>query len=222
MTAVENLRFGQGEILLNRFDEIAENWDDDPQKVERASAVARDIRRHVPLDAGMKALEFGCGTGLLSFALKDDLGHITLVDNSRGMVDVLKRKIASSGVKNMTPLLLDLTSGKNPGGETFDFIFTMMALHHIPRPENAMAALSGLLKERGWLAVAELEKGGTSFHGPDFEGHDGFSRGELSEMAAAGGFDVVRFSDCFVIRRDIGGTIENFNVFLLIGRKKGL
>ena len=80
--------------MISHFDAKAASWDEDPQKVERACAVARQIRCHVPLSREMKALEFGCGTGLLSFALKDDLGHITLVDNSPGMLDVLERKIA--------------------------------------------------------------------------------------------------------------------------------
>ena len=41
----------------------------------------------------MHALDYGCGTGLLSFPLKDELGHITLNDNSAGMLEVVQEKI---------------------------------------------------------------------------------------------------------------------------------
>ena len=213
--------FKWGAILTSRFDEMAASWDEDPQKVERACAVARQIRCHVALDPEMKALEFGCGTGLLSFALKDDLGHITLVDNSPGMLDVLERKIAAGAVKNMTPLLLDLTSGGKGVREKFDIVFTMMALHHIPQPASVLSVLFSLLNDGGYLAVAELEKGDTMFHGAGFGEHDGFSRKELSIMAQNAGFGLVCFCDCFTIRRKIEGVVENFNVFLMLCRKNG-
>ncbi|MGE5378250.1 MAG: class I SAM-dependent methyltransferase, partial [Bacteroidota bacterium] len=79
---------------MTNFDERARDWDSDPRKVERARAVADAMRQAVPLSNEMKALEYGCGTGLLSFALQSDLGPITLADTSQGMLDVLSEKIA--------------------------------------------------------------------------------------------------------------------------------
>jgi 2-polyprenyl-3-methyl-5-hydroxy-6-metoxy-1,4-benzoquinol methylase len=203
---------------MSRFDGMAENWDNDPQKVKRAETVAGKIRKYIPLSRQMEAMEFGCGTGLLSFALKDDLGHITLVDTSKGMLDVLMRKIDVSGAKNMTPMLFDLTADKKLQKE-FDFVFTMMALHHVRQPERVLRAFSDRLKPGGYLTIAELEKGDVSFHGPGFDGHDGFEREKLFVMAEDAGFRTVRFHDCFVVERDIEGTIEKFNVFLLTCRK---
>ncbi len=54
--------------------------------------VADAIRKAVPLSKEMKAFEYGCGTGLLSFALQPDLGEITLADTSQGMLEVLARR----------------------------------------------------------------------------------------------------------------------------------
>ncbi len=79
---------------MTNFDERARDWDSDPKKVERARVVADAIRKTIPLSQEMKALEYGCGTGLLSFALQPDLGEITLADTSQGMLDVLREKIA--------------------------------------------------------------------------------------------------------------------------------
>ena len=73
---------------MTSFDERAKDWDSDPKKVERARVVAEAIRKAIPLEHSMKALEYGCGTGLLSFALQPDLGQITLADTSQGMLDV--------------------------------------------------------------------------------------------------------------------------------------
>src|ERR1043165_7349852 len=95
---------------MTNFDERAKDWDSDPAKVERARVAADAIRKAIPLAKEMKAFEYGCGTGLLSFALQSNLGQITLADTSQGMLDVLKEKIAGAGVMNMHPVRLDLTS----------------------------------------------------------------------------------------------------------------
>src|SRR5512140_801086 len=93
---------------MTNFDEKAKNWDSDPKRIERARAVADAIRKTIPLSTSLSALEYGCGTGLLSFALQSDLGCLTLADTSQGMLDVLSEKIASAGVTNMRPIRLDL------------------------------------------------------------------------------------------------------------------
>ncbi|NLC70271.1 MAG: class I SAM-dependent methyltransferase [Desulfuromonadaceae bacterium] len=201
------------------FDEVAEKWDKDPIRQERAAKVAADMRRGVPLARAWRAMEFGCGTAQLSFYLHRELGHITLVDTSAGMLEVVKRKIAAAGSANMTPLLADLTKGKLPDGR-FDLIYTMMALHHIPSPERVMAIFRNLLRKGGYLCIAELEKGETSFHGEDFEGHDGFTRRELEEMVVREGFEKVKIDTCFAMQRCDGkGNLQEFNVLLLICRR---
>jgi 2-polyprenyl-3-methyl-5-hydroxy-6-metoxy-1,4-benzoquinol methylase len=210
----------QGDLFVNHFDEVAATWDENPQKIERARIIADQIRRHLPLNRKMKALEFGCGTGLLGFALREDLNHITLVDVSPEMVAVLQKKIAASGVRNMTPLLLDVTKAGEKLGAEFDFVFTMMALHHVSEPGKILSIFSGLMKPGGYLAVAELEKKDTSFHGPGFHGHDGFVREELSAMAQQAGFDMMRFCDGYSFRREVGGESGVFDIFLMLCQKK--
>ncbi len=65
------------------FDQCAATWDADPMKVARAEAVAHGFRSEVPLSSAMRALEYGCGTGLLSFALRAELGEIALAERLR-------------------------------------------------------------------------------------------------------------------------------------------
>ncbi len=71
---------------MTNFDERAKDWDSDPKKIERARTVSEAIRNTTPVTPQMSALEYGCGTGLLSFALQSDLGQITLADTSQGML----------------------------------------------------------------------------------------------------------------------------------------
>ena len=58
---------------MNEFDQKAAQWDAKPVRVERARAVAAGIKAALPLSPHVTALEYGCGTGLLSFALQSDL-----------------------------------------------------------------------------------------------------------------------------------------------------
>src|SRR5512134_3028173 len=114
---------------MTNFDERAKDWDSDPDKVRRARVVADAIRQAIPLSNEMKALEYGCGTGLLSFALQSHLGEITLADTSQGMLDVLREKIVNAKVKNMHPVRLDLSSDPLPA-ERYDVTYSLLTLHH--------------------------------------------------------------------------------------------
>ena len=110
---------------MTNFDDRARDWDSDPMKVERARIVADAIRKAVPLSQNMKAFEYGCGTGVLSFALQEDLGQITLADISQGMLDVLSEKISKADVKNMHPVRLDLSTDPLPA-EKFHITYSLL------------------------------------------------------------------------------------------------
>lgn len=99
---------------MNQFDDKAATWDADPAKLARAAAVAEGIRHRVPLSRDVRAMEFGSGTGLLSFRLQPDLGHVTLVDSSEGMLKAAAQKIADGRIDNMQPLRLDLATDPLP------------------------------------------------------------------------------------------------------------
>ena len=137
---------------MNEFDQQARAWDNDPARVLRARAVADAIRNHVPLTSRMNAMEYGCGTGLLSFELRGDIGPITLADSSEGMLEVLRDKIAASGEVNMTPMKLDLAVDSLPA-DRFDLVYNLMTLHHIPDTERALRNFHALLRPNGWLAI---------------------------------------------------------------------
>lgn len=64
----------------------------------------------------MTALEYGCGTGLLSFNLQPFLGKIVLADTSEEMLEVLKEKIAASQIKDVEKLLNIFVNLLNPPG----------------------------------------------------------------------------------------------------------
>jgi ubiquinone/menaquinone biosynthesis C-methylase UbiE len=187
-------------------------------KVARARAVAHGIQTHVPLAPHMTAFEYGCGTGLLGFALQPYLKHITLADSSSGMLAVLQEKITSCSISNMRPMILDLVTDPLPQ-ESYHLIVTMMTFHHIPDIDSLLRDMYSLLATPGYLCVADLDSEDGSFHGPDFSGHCGFDRQELRQKASQAGFRNAGFSTVFNIRKAVAGGERDFPVFLMVAEK---
>jgi ubiquinone/menaquinone biosynthesis C-methylase UbiE len=198
---------------MSDFDSRAQTWDD-PKKIERATAVAAAIRRAVPLTPAMHALEYGAGTGLLSFSLRDALGPVTLADSSAGMRAVAAEKIAAAEAAQMRVVDLDLMRDPVPA-ERYDLIVSLMTLHHVSDVPRVLAAFNELLNSGGWLCIADLDAEDGSFHGERADVHHGFERGALSETLAAAGFADVRIEDCYEVERGE----RRYSVFLASGRK---
>ncbi|MEW6073245.1 MAG: methyltransferase domain-containing protein [Planctomycetota bacterium] len=114
------------------------------------------MRESVSRSRPTRALEYGCGTGLLTFALREDLGEVTMADTSRGMLDVLREKIAAAGARNLHPVELDLLRDLPPA-ERFDLVYCPMTFHHVEEDELLLRRFRDLLLPGGHLCIADLE-----------------------------------------------------------------
>lgn len=197
------------------FDDQAKTWDSDPIKQERAEAVAAAMRQRIPLSSAWCALEYGCGTGLLSFVLYADLGSITLADASPGMLAVLEAKLAAAQLDHLHPLRLDLTGDPLPT-DRYDLIYSLMTLHHVADIESLLRNFHALLQPDGWLAIADLDQEDGSFHGAGFTGHCGFDREILRAQLVAAGFSGVEFSSCYRMKKATDQGIRDYPLFLAV------
>ena len=202
------------------FDSKARQWDDNPVFQERGLKIAQAIRQAVPLHPHMSALDYGCGTGLLSFPLKDELGTILLADSSSGMLEVVAEKIAAQGASHMTPLKLDLLSDPPPA-QRFDLIVSAMTLHHVPDTDHILRIFHDLLQPGGYLCIADLDQEDGSFHGPEVDVHHGFDRDDLSLCAAQAGFADIQFQTVFSIAKERETGTRDYPVFLMTARRAG-
>lgn len=183
------------------FDEKAATWDADPAKVERAGMVARAIADALPLHPSTRLLEYGAGTGLVTQALRDRVGPVTLADASAGMREVMHDKIEAGAITDARVWALDLATDAPPD-EQFDLLVTVLTLHHIPDLGPVLAGFGQLLAPGGHLAIVDLEHEDGSFHGEGFAGHHGFRRPALADDLAAAGFRDITFADCGYMVRD--------------------
>lgn len=198
------------------FDERAATWDEDPAKVERAAVVADAIIATVPLSSATRLLEYGAGTGLVTQALRDRVGPVTLADSSEGMRAVMQAKIDAGALTGARIWALDLVS-EAPPPEQFDLIVTVMALHHVADLTRVLASFATLLAPEGHLCIVDLDHEDGSFHGEGFSGHHGFRRAELADQLATAGFGEATFHDCHEMVR--AGV--RYTVFLAVAGARG-
>lgn len=205
--------------IVNEFDEKAKTWDDDPAKIERSKTVAHAMFKEIGDGSDLKAFEYGCGTGLVSFFLQSHFKSILMADSSKGMLAVAAAKITKTGAKNMSVREVDLSHG-NPINDRFDCIYTMLTLHHMRDISGTVDHFYAMTENEGYLFVIDLDCEDGSFHGTGFSGHNGFSREFLQRNVENAGFSDVVFRTVFSItKKKENGETGVYPLFLMCCRK---
>jgi ubiquinone/menaquinone biosynthesis C-methylase UbiE len=206
-----------------RFDSKASEWDANAVRAALGDAVARAIIAHLPVSHPENALEFGCGTGLVTLRVSPRCGRLTAVDTSGGMLRMLDEKIAAASVPNVVTRMLDLT---RPGAASqldgsFDFVFSSMTLHHIPDTAAFLGKLNGHMAPGGMLAIADLDAEDGLFHDDTAEKvHHGFDRQALKGELEEAGFINVSFITAHIVeKKNREGKLSSYPVFLVTAVK---
>jgi len=199
---------------MSEFDARAREWDKDKMHMDRSLAIAAEIERMIPINPFMKALEYGAGTGILSFLLKDRFSQITLMDNSREMIKVCVEKTEHFKTNHILPICFDLEH--KDYDDRFDIIYNQMVLHHVNDYEAIIYTFHSMLNPDGYLAIADLYPEDGSFHGPDVKVHLGFDPEKLTEILTLAGFKNIEYQTCFEVKRESG---VKYPVFLLVAQK---
>lgn len=201
------------------FDDYAKNWDTD-KRINRAKIIANEISNSIDINGNMSAMEFGCGTGLVSFNLFDKFKNITLVDSSKGMIDILNTKIDKYNINNMSTFHLDILH-ENLLDMKFDVIYTSMVLHHIPDTAGIIKNLYKLLNNDGYLCIVDLDEEDGRFHKeyPDYDGHNGFDQEKLKSILNYAGFKDIESNTFYYGEKIIEDEKINYSLFLMNARK---
>ena len=207
---------------FKKFNDKAEEWNSSARRIKRSETISEHIRDKVKIDRNTTdILDFGCGTGHLSFILSNYARSITAVDGSEQMICLLNNRIADSGVLNIKAIKLDVDHEVHTlKGQEFDLITSSMVLHHLENPENVIRELKKLLKSDGVICLIDLDTEDGSFHNNDpFIPHHGFDREEIKRMLERLGFFSVTLSTPMIISKTgNNGITKEFSLFMAIGR----
>ncbi len=184
-------------------------WDKGSKRVKNAKAIADTILKNIKLDKQMQLLDFGAGTGLLSYHLAPHVAKIVALDNSPSMLEKFREKAPEFACETEI-VLSDIADYRCTG--CYDGIVSSMTMHHVEDIPTLFRQMHALLKPNGFIALADLDSEDGSFHS-DNTGvyHFGFDREKLSEVAKTAGFEKIAFETASTIAKED----RSYSVFLM-------
>ena len=204
---------------MRDFNKEAATWDE-PRRERMNRDIASAIQSEIPLRKNINVLDFGCGTGLLTMCLQPQVASVTCLDSSRGMLDILEKKISALERCNVKTLHLDLADGGRLEGR-YDLITSSMALHHVRNIQPILDQFYAATANGGHLCIADLDLENGLFHAENHTGvfHDGFDRTELHEAFGRAGYVDVHDRTATTILKPVPDGAREFTIFLMTGRK---
>lgn len=198
---------------IDHFAHKSKSWDMNSKRVQNAKGIADLIVKNIKLNRSMELMDFGAGTGLLSYFVAPHVSKISAVDNSPSMLLEFKNKCDEFSCKTEViekDLSTDLLDRK------FDGIISSMTIHHLEDIKALFSKLYDMLNEGGFIAIADLDSEDGSFHS-DNAGvfHHGFEREILEKQAKEVGFREIGFE----LASTINKPHREFTVFLMTGLK---
>lgn len=180
---------------MNRFDEAAKTWDKRQVSIESSDACVQDLLSNVQLKDNASILDYGCGTGFIAFALKNETNNVTGMDYSNGMIEVFNNKVAEFELDNIKAIKHNMNEEELPK-EEFDLIISSKTMHHIKDTNMFFKKSYDALKDGGVLCINDLDKEDGSFHkdqNNDGVEHYGYEKEELFAIAKNLGFEVLAY-----------------------------
>lgn len=206
--------------MADSFEKKAKAWDDDPIRVEMASAFADEVKKNVRIGRDSRLMEFGCGTGLVGLALAPLAESIVMIDTSRAMLSVLRDKVARNNLRN-----IEILEGNIERLEikksSIDLIASFMTLHHVKDIPAVLGAFRGLLRTGGGVVVGDLCREDGSFHGAEMVEHHGFDMDEIKSVFDMSDLPVSSIYKFNTLKKpDSDGKIRGYDQFILIAHKE--
>ncbi|HWI07978.1 MAG TPA: class I SAM-dependent methyltransferase [Solirubrobacteraceae bacterium] len=149
-------------LVTNRLDELARLspgaglvsgsfWDKRAERYDRSARLAHPdsdpfLRRLLRAsDASSSALDVGAGTGRFALALAGAVAHVTAVEPSAAMLDVLERRAEQLGVANVTTIR---ARWEDADVEPADVAFSSFVLALVPDAVPFLEKLDGAARRR--------------------------------------------------------------------------
>ena len=117
----------------------------------------RLLLKALQVKEGQTVADIGCGNGFYTLQLArlvGPQGRVLAVDIQPEMLELLNKRAAEAGIKNIEPLLSTPADPKLPAGEV-DLVLLVDVYHEFAYPERMLTAMRKSLKSTGHVALAE-------------------------------------------------------------------
>lgn len=160
-TAQENVDSGE----IAKFDALASRWWD-PQgefrPLHEINPLRLDYIRQRAALSGSKALDVGCGGGILAESMALAGAAVTAIDMAEKPLAVARLHQAESGTKvDYLRATAEEMAGKHAG--EFDVVTCLEMLEHVPAPQTVIAACKDLVKPGGDVFFSTINRNPKSF-----------------------------------------------------------
>lgn len=150
---------------LDKFQALAHRfWDPDGEF--RPLHRLNPVRAQFVLDraqvAGARALDVGCGGGLLAESLRRAGGAVTAIDLAPAMIEAAQLHAAERGLTiDYRVASADELARAEP--QSFDIVTCMEMLEHVPNPAAMLSTLAQLARPGGHVFISTIHRNLRSF-----------------------------------------------------------
>ncbi len=151
---------------LAKFSELAHRWWD-PESEFRPLHQINPLRLEwIDELAGLRgkrALDVGCGGGILAEAMARRAQVVTGIDLAARPLGVARLHALESGVANVEyrEVAAETLAAQAPA--SFDVVTCMEMLEHVPQPASVVSACATLVRPGGWVFFSTLNRNPKSF-----------------------------------------------------------
>ncbi len=150
---------------LAKFDSLASRWwdaDGDFRPLHQINPLRLDwIRQLVDLD-GMRAVDIGCGGGILTEAMAEAGATVTGIDMAEGPLAVARLHQEESGTEvDYRQTTAEELAAASPG--QFDVVTCLEMLEHVPDPSRIVRACFELVRPGGHVFFSTINRNPKSF-----------------------------------------------------------
>nr|WP_315478440.1 bifunctional 2-polyprenyl-6-hydroxyphenol methylase/3-demethylubiquinol 3-O-methyltransferase UbiG [uncultured Rhodoferax sp.] len=151
---------------LAKFSELAHRWwdlDSEFRPLHQINPLRLDwIQSFAPLQ-GMKALDVGCGGGILADSMARKGAMVTGIDLSSKALRVAQLHALEAQTPNVAYREVSAESLAAEQPSEFDVVTCMEMLEHVPDPASIVQACSTLVKPGGWVFFSTLNRNAMAF-----------------------------------------------------------
>jgi len=150
---------------LAKFDALAARWWDPEgefRPLHEINPLRLDwIRQHFALP-GRRALDIGCGGGILAEAMSSAGAHVTAIDMADGPLAVARLHQLESGVNVDYRRTTAEAIAETEAGQ-YDVVTCLEMLEHVPDPARVVKSCADLVKPGGHVVFSTINRNPKSF-----------------------------------------------------------